>query len=192
MPVLKKKTNATLEGIEEEVAYVLRGAKVLLAEDEYINRVHYREDPATARGGGNFVASGRQAVTEVCSGAYQLVLMDVQMDDIDGLEATRRIRKYESNHGGHAAIIALTALAMSGDREKCLQAGMDDYLPKPIQRKALISVLAKFLPAGRWSLMGILSADRSLSVPWLKTGGRLPLPKPNARRCMRLLCRISI
>jgi CheY-like chemotaxis protein len=71
--------------------------------------------------------------------------MDVQMEDVDGLEATRRIRKHENKHGGHVNIIALTALAMSGDREKCLQAGMDDYLPKPVQRNALISVLAQFL-----------------------------------------------
>lgn len=142
---LEEKANATLEGIEEEVAYVLRGAKVLLAEDEYINRVLIETILKQLGVEVTSVASGRQALTEACSGAYQLVLMDVQMDDIDGLEATRRIRKYESNHGGHTAIIALTALAMSGDREKCLQAGMDDYLPKPVQRKALISVLAQVL-----------------------------------------------
>lgn len=142
---IEEKANATLEGIEEEVAYVLRGAKVLLAEDEYINRVlietilkHLGVDVTS-------VTNGRQAVAEVCGGGYQLVLMDVQMDDVDGLEATRRIRKYESKHGGHVSIIALTALAMSGDREKCLQAGMDDYLPKPVQRNGLVSVLAEFL-----------------------------------------------
>jgi CheY-like chemotaxis protein len=67
------------------------------------------------------------------------------MDDVDGLEATRRIRKHENKHGGHVNIIALTALAMSGDREKCLQAGMDDYLPKPVQRNDLIRMLAQFL-----------------------------------------------
>jgi CheY-like chemotaxis protein len=67
------------------------------------------------------------------------------MDDMDGLEATRLIRKHESKHDGHVDIIALTALAMSGDREKCLQAGMDDYLPKPVQKNALVRVLAKFL-----------------------------------------------
>ena len=132
---IEEKANATLEGIEEEVAYILRGARVLLAEDEYINRVLIETILNQLGVEVTSVASGRQAVAEACTGAYQLVLMDVQMDDVDGLEATRRIRKYESKHGGHLAIIALTALAMSGDREKCLQAGMDDYLPKPVQKK---------------------------------------------------------
>ncbi len=142
---IEEKANATLEGIEEEVAYVLRGARVLLAEDEYINRVLIETILKQLGVEVTSVATGLQAVTEACSNAYQLVLMDVQMDDVDGLEATGRIRKHESKHGGHIPIIALTALAMSGDREKCLQAGMDDYLPKPVQRTALISVLAQFL-----------------------------------------------
>ena len=142
---IEEKANATLEGIEEEVAYVLRGAKVLLAEDEYINRVLIETILKQLGVDVTSVTNGRQAVAEVCGGQYQLVLMDVQMDDVDGLEATRRIRKYESTHGGHVSIIALTALAMSGDREKCLQAGMDDYLPKPVQRNGLVSVLAEFL-----------------------------------------------
>lgn len=142
---LDEKGNVTLEGIEEEVAYALRGAKVLLAEDEYINRVLIEAILKQLGVEVTSVTNGREAVAEACSGAYQLVLMDVQMDDVDGLEATRRIRKHERKQGGHLSIIALTALAMSGDREKCLQVGMDDYLPKPVQRNALISVLARFL-----------------------------------------------
>jgi signal transduction histidine kinase/CheY-like chemotaxis protein len=142
---MEEKANATLEGIKEEVAYVLRGARVLLAEDEHINRVLIETVLKQLGVEVTSVASGREAVAEACTGKYQLVLMDVQMDDVGGLEATRRIRKYESRHGGHVAIVALTALAMSGDREKCLQAGMDDYLPKPVQRNALISVLAELL-----------------------------------------------
>lgn len=142
---LEEKANVTLEGIEEEVAYALRGAKVLLAEDEYINRVLIEAILKQLGVEVTSVTNGREAVAEACSGAYQLVLMDVQMDDVDGLEATRRIRKHERKQGGHMSIIALTALAMSGDREKCLQVGMDDYLPKPVQKNALISVLARFL-----------------------------------------------
>lgn len=142
---LEEKTNATLEGIEEEVAYALRGAKVLLAEDEFINRVLIETILKQLGVEVTSVSNGRQAVSEACTGEYQVVLMDVQMEDMDGLEATRSIRKYESQHGGHVSIVALTALAMSGDREKCLQAGMDDYLPKPVQRNALINVLAQFL-----------------------------------------------
>jgi signal transduction histidine kinase/CheY-like chemotaxis protein len=142
---LEEKANATLEGIEEEVTYALRGAKVLLAEDEFINRVLIETILKQLGVDVTSVGEGQQAVAEACTGKYQLVLMDIQMEDMDGLEATRRIRKHESKHGGHVNIIALTALAMSGDREKCLQAGMDDYLPKPVQRNELISVLAQFL-----------------------------------------------
>lgn len=142
---IEERANATLEGIEEEVTYALRGAKVLLAEDEYINRVLIETILKQLGVDVTSVTNGQQAVDEACVGGYQLVLMDVQMDGVDGLEATRQIRKHERKHGGHVNIIALTALAMSGDREKCLQAGMDDYLPKPVQRNALISVLAQFL-----------------------------------------------
>jgi CheY-like chemotaxis protein len=74
-----------------------------------------------------------------------MVLMDVQMEGTDGLEATRAIRKHERKHGGHVDIVALTAQAMPGDREKCLQAGMDDYLAKPLEKTQLLEVLAKFL-----------------------------------------------
>lgn len=67
------------------------------------------------------------------------------MPVMDGLEATRKIRDHERQHGGHQCIIALTALAMRGDREKCLQAGMDDYLTKPVEKADLIDILVKYL-----------------------------------------------
>ncbi|MGB3210787.1 MAG: response regulator [Desulforhopalus sp.] len=142
---IEEKANATVEGIQEEVTYALRGAKVLLAEDEFINRVLIETILKQLDVDVTSVADGKRAIEEACTGNYQLILMDVQMDGVDGLEATRRIRKYESKQGGHVTIIALTALAMTGDREKCLQAGMDDYLPKPVQRNALIKVLAEYL-----------------------------------------------
>ena len=145
LSAIEEKANATLEGIEEEVAYALRGAKVLLAEDEYINRVLIETILKQLGVNVTSVSNGDEAVTEGCTGGYKLILMDVQMEGVDGLEATRRIRKYESRHGGHVNIIALTALAMPGDREKCLQAGMDDYLPKPVQKNALVTALAKYL-----------------------------------------------
>jgi len=76
--------------------------------------------------------------------------MDMQMPVMDGLEATRKIRDYERQHGGHQCIIALTALAMRGDREKCLQAGMDDYLTKPVEKSDLIDILIKYLTNRAW------------------------------------------
>ncbi|EKD40199.1 MAG: hypothetical protein ACD_75C00144G0008 [uncultured bacterium] len=140
-----EKANSTLENIAENVTYVLKGAKVLLAEDEHINRVLIETILTQLGVDVTSVDNGREAVKEACSGKYQLVLMDVQMEEMDGLEATRVIRKHERKQGGHLDIIALTAQAMPGDREKCLQAGMDDYLPKPLERNQLIEVLAKFL-----------------------------------------------
>jgi|GEM_PF-845007 len=167
---LEERANATLEGIEEEVTYALKGAKVLLAEDEYINRVLIETILKQLEVDVTSVASGREAVAETNTGNYQLVLMDVQMDDVDGLEATRRIRKHEAKHGGHVSIIALTALAMSGDREKCLQAGMDDYLPKPVQRNGLIGVLARFL-THRVLVMDGDSASQNVFVRTLVENG---------------------
>jgi signal transduction histidine kinase/CheY-like chemotaxis protein len=141
----EEKANATFEGIKENTTYVLQGAKVLLAEDEPINRTLIKT--ILQQLGIHVVAvdNGQAAIEEALSGAFQLVIMDVQMEGIDGLEATRAIRKHERKHGGHIDIIALTALAMPGDREKCLQAGMDDYLSKPLERSQLIEVLTKFL-----------------------------------------------
>jgi signal transduction histidine kinase/DNA-binding response OmpR family regulator len=143
---IEKKANATFENIEEEVSYALRGAKVLLAEDEYINRMLVETVLNQLGVDVTSVDNGLKAVEKVCDGDFQLVLMDIQMDHLDGLEAARRIRKYEKQHGGgHVPIIALTALALAGDRERCLQAGMDDYLAKPLERKDVIDVLSRYL-----------------------------------------------
>ena len=91
------------------------------------------------------VASGREAVVAAIEGKYDLILMDTQMPDMDGLEATRQIRARAGKlQGGRGPrIVALTASAMVGDRERCLEAGMDDYLSKPIEVLALRAVLEK-------------------------------------------------
>jgi signal transduction histidine kinase/CheY-like chemotaxis protein len=115
---------------------------VLLVEDNLMNQkvaVHqlnllgYDVDVA---------ANGREALAMLEHGAYAAVLMDCQMPEMDGFEATRRIRADEQTSGRHIAVIAMTANAMTGDRERCLEAGMDDYLSKPILRDRLESVLA--------------------------------------------------
>lgn len=142
---VEQKANETLENIEEEAVYALRGAKVLLAEDEYINRVLIETVLKQLDVDVTSVDNGGDAVKHACTGDYQLVLMDIQMEGMDGFEATRRIRKYEKAHGGHVPIVALTALAMGGDRERCFQAGMDDYLAKPLARKDMVKILTQFL-----------------------------------------------
>ena len=142
---LEEKTAETVANIKEEATYALRGAKVLLAEDEYINRVLI-ETVLKQLGVEVFsVACGEEAVEEACSGKHEFILMDIQMEDVDGLEATRRIRSHEKKHGGHIPIVALTAHAMAGDREKCLRAGMDEYLRKPVARKEILEVLTEYL-----------------------------------------------
>lgn len=89
--------------------------------------------------------NGKEAVEALQKASFDVVLMDVQMPEMDGLEATAAIRMKENGTGTHIAIIAPTAHAMKGDREKCLGAGMDGYLTKPIQPQDLDKVLEKYL-----------------------------------------------
>lgn len=89
------------------------------------------------------VGNGLDAVAALDSVPYDVVLMDCQMPKMDGYEATGRIRSMEQDK--HTPIIALTAHTMKGDREKCLQAGMDDYLNKPFNAQALAAVIDKWL-----------------------------------------------
>ena len=124
---------------------VLRGAKVLLAEDEYINASITKAFLEQAGVDVDVVSDGNEAVQAMESKDYQAVLMDVQMPVLDGIDATIKIRKKERRKGKRCPIIALTAHALRGDRERCLQAGMDDYLAKPLDRNQLIEMLAKYM-----------------------------------------------
>jgi signal transduction histidine kinase/CheY-like chemotaxis protein/HAMP domain-containing protein len=118
---------------------------ILLAEDNLVNQrlaVRLLEK----RGHRVVVAAdGREALQALAKEAFDLVLMDVQMPEMDGLEATAAIRKRERNGGIRQSIVALTAHAMSGDREKCLASGMDGYLTKPIRPKELDELLEQYL-----------------------------------------------
>jgi signal transduction histidine kinase/CheY-like chemotaxis protein/HPt (histidine-containing phosphotransfer) domain-containing protein len=121
--------------------------RILVAEDHPVNRqvmlgllghLGYRADLA---------ASGLEALEALKRQPYDLVLMDVQMPEMDGLEATRRIRRLLPA-GGQPRIVAMTAHAMAGDRERCLEGGMDDYLSKPVEIADLAAVLATTVPKG--------------------------------------------
>ena len=94
------------------------------------------------------VENGRQAVEAFNPDTMDVILMDVQMPEMDGFEATREIRKLEARSGshGHMPIIAMTAYATEGDRERCLEAGMDDYVSKPISASKLFQVIDKLVP----------------------------------------------
>jgi signal transduction histidine kinase/CheY-like chemotaxis protein len=172
---LEEKANTTLESITEIGTFALKGAKVLLAEDEHINRTLIETILKQLGVRVTAVDNGQAAVEEACSGAYQVVLMDVQMEGVDGLEATRAIRKHERKHGGHLNVVALTAQAMPGDREKCLQAGMDDYLPKPIEKNQLIDVLAKFLTKRALVMDGDPIAQQVLVRTLIESGWQVNL-----------------
>ncbi|HJZ50987.1 MAG TPA: response regulator [Candidatus Acidoferrales bacterium] len=115
--------------------------RILLAEDNPVNQevaVHLIE----RRGHSVIVAeNGREAVEAIERHKFDLVLMDVQMPEMGGLEATRVIREKEKGSGHHLPIIAMTAHAMQGDREQCLEAGMDGYLAKPIDPKTFLQTV---------------------------------------------------
>jgi two-component system sensor histidine kinase/response regulator len=123
-----------------------RSLRILLAEDSLVNQklaVGLLEKYGHAV---DVVADGRAALAVVESKCYDLVLMDIQMPEMDGLEATRAIRAREGQRGGHIPIVAMTAHAMKGDRERCLEAGMDGYVAKPIRAKELFDTIARVIP----------------------------------------------
>jgi len=119
------------------------GLRILLAED---NQVNQRLATRMLEKRGHVVevaVNGREALEALEKSSYDLVLMDVQMPEMDGMEATTRIRAKERLSGGRQRVVALTAHAMKGDEEKCLAAGMDGYLTKPIRPDELDQLLEK-------------------------------------------------
>jgi CheY-like chemotaxis protein len=145
--------------------------RILLAEDNTVNQrlaVRYLEKQGHAVA---VVANGREVLTALEEESFDLVLMDLQMPEMGGFEATAHIREREQGTGRHLPIIALTAHAMKGDRERCLEAGMDGYLPKPVQGPQLLRAIADLLPAApieapaasdRHALLAHLDGDEDL------------------------------
>ncbi len=121
------------------------GVKVLVVEDMKINlmlivKILEKHGCETQE-----ALNGREAVAAFESGTFDLVFMDCQMPEMDGFEATQAIRAIEAERGGHTPIVALTADAMIGDREKCLRSGMDDYLNKPLRQEQVTRILTQWV-----------------------------------------------
>jgi CheY-like chemotaxis protein len=116
--------------------------RILLVEDNPVNQI-LAQRLLEKQGHTVFVAcNGRAALEAVREQAFDLVLMDLQMPEMDGLETTAAIRACEQGTGKRLPIIALTAQALQGDRERCLAAGMDGYLAKPVQCQQLLQTVA--------------------------------------------------
>ncbi|MBC8167829.1 MAG: response regulator [Bryobacteraceae bacterium] len=121
-------------------------AHVLVAEDNLVNQTVARRMLERMGCTVDIAANGAEAVSAACSRAYDAILMDCQMPEMDGFEAARLIREFQRGRSG-TPIIAMTAHAVSGDREMCLSAGMDDYISKPVSIGAMSSVLSRWISA---------------------------------------------
>jgi signal transduction histidine kinase/DNA-binding response OmpR family regulator/HPt (histidine-containing phosphotransfer) domain-containing protein len=156
--------------------------RILLAEDNAVNqRVAARL--LEKRGHSVVVAeNGKEAIDRLAQGSIDLILMDVQMPEMDGLEATAAIRARESGTATHTPIIAMTAHAMRGDRERCLEAGMDEYVSKPIQPAELFKAIN--------TTLGKLAQTR-LTVRHSCAGRSCDMPAPEHNRSGKSSARCS-
>jgi PAS domain S-box-containing protein len=179
--VLKAPTSEEQSHVRKTISRILRAAQpqagslVLVAEDNAVNQkvalLLLRELGYAAHA----VANGLEAVEALGRTNYALVLMDCQMPEMDGLEATKVIRKKEMMTGKHTPIVALTAHAMADDRDKCIASGMDDYISKPVTAQKLGEVLEHWLHEDRLvSKSEALRLGATMQLPGKKPH-RLPL-----------------
>ncbi len=166
-----------------------RPLRVLLAEDGLVNQRVAVGLLGMQGHSVEVVATGRAAFEAVRAEAFDVVLMDVQMPEMDGLEATAAIRAWEAGSGRRVPIIAMTAHAMKGDRERCLAAGMDDYVSKPIQSHELFRALGA-VAAGNATPQAVVNdppvAERLIDAAPLRAevGGDDAVVRDLARLCL--------
>jgi CheY-like chemotaxis protein len=146
-PMVEAKPIARLaESAPRHASAPARSVQILVAEDNLVNQRVVLGLLAKLGHRADAVRNGLEAVKAVEAGAYDLVFMDCQMPELDGFEATRRIRRL-SGACASVPIVALTANAMQGDRERCLEVGMNDHVTKPVDVGRLAAALQRYLPA---------------------------------------------
>ncbi|MBY9078247.1 PAS domain S-box protein [Paenibacillus sp. HN-1] len=121
-----------------------RSIRILLAEDNFVNQLVLTKMLERLGHSVSVVDNGRDAVRAALSGEFDLIFMDINMPGLNGLDASKQIKENLSE-GNCPVIVAVTANALKGDREKCLAAGMDDYISKPVRREAIVKLLGKYL-----------------------------------------------
>ncbi len=148
------------EPLEENLSFA--GKRILLVEDNEVNRKVATRMLKKYEVEVEIACNGLEAVQKASEQTYDLILMDCQMPEMDGYTATERLRK----RGVHTPIVALTANALEGDREKCLAVGMDDYLSKPIRPEALQKMLTKWLTTTKQETESIKEVRTMQVINW--------------------------
>jgi signal transduction histidine kinase/CheY-like chemotaxis protein len=145
---------------QKQVAGGLHGLRVLIVEDNPVNVLILEKSLEEL--GCSFVSTsnGVECLEAYARQSFDLILMDLQMPEMDGIEATQRVRAIEQGTGHHVPIIALTAHAQQGDRERCLACGMDDYLPKPIKRREMIDKIQEWASRVQKLRLGTFDVDK--------------------------------
>ena len=148
LPEVKKQiASPKIEALKqkESAHKELKDVKILLVEDNIINQKITLLTLRPLVGGIDTATNGREALDKFGTSNYDLILMDIQMPLMSGLVAAEKIRALEASTNGHIPIIAITANAMLGDKERCISAGIDDYISKPFQPAALVEIIRRFI-----------------------------------------------
>jgi PAS domain S-box-containing protein len=142
-----KKPNAPPKRLAKASESHISNHRILVVEDNSVNQLLAMAQLKKLGYRAQTVANGREALDALIDGGYDLILMDCQMPEMDGYEATRLIREHEKTTGHHLPIVALTANALPEDRQKCFDAGMDDFVVKPLKPESLEKTLQRWLSA---------------------------------------------